>query len=362
MRIADNMQFDQVTENLRKNRSDMADLQNKAATQKRVTKPSDDPVAASRVLTSRIELQGQNQYLKNLNYASSFLEYTDQSLEELTNILVRAKELALSQANDASANEQSRKVVGEELAQIYKQAILIGNRKIGDRYIFGGYKTTTPPFSFSGGYGGDEGEMLINVDKGSYVSMNVPGSKVFKGINLSDDGITHTTTEQPIHVEDLEKQRNQEMDKKNAPPVEENKFKRNDEFELRGLASVEEPSEMTPVPNKSGSDIFKTIKNLEIGLKADDKWAVQNAIDDTEKAIQQVILSRSQVGSKVMTIKNANETLLKGRVDSADSISQLEDVDVYKVVSDINKNESTLKATLATSGKLIQPSLLDFLR
>ena len=75
MRISDNMTFDQVKDNIGKNRSDMADLQNKAATQKRVTKPSDDPVAASRVLATRIDLKGQSQYLKNINYAKSFLEY-----------------------------------------------------------------------------------------------------------------------------------------------------------------------------------------------------------------------------------------------------------------------------------------------
>ena len=73
MRIADKMQFDQVKGNLQKNRAQMSELQNQAATQKRVTKPSDDPLAASRVLSNRIDLQGNKQFLKNLNYAKSFL-------------------------------------------------------------------------------------------------------------------------------------------------------------------------------------------------------------------------------------------------------------------------------------------------
>src|ERR1700730_17002910 len=105
MRIADKMAFEQVKGNIAKNRSQMSDLQNQAATQKRVTKPSDDPLAASRVLANRIDLQGNKQFSKSLNYAHSFLEFTDQSLGELTEVLVRAKELAISQSSDGASNE-----------------------------------------------------------------------------------------------------------------------------------------------------------------------------------------------------------------------------------------------------------------
>src|ERR1044072_5325838 len=107
MRIADKMKYDQVNNNIARNRTEMASLQNQAATQKRVTKPSDDPLAAARVLATRVDLQGNKQFSKSLAYARSFLEYTDQSLAELTEALVRAKELAIIQANDASGSEST---------------------------------------------------------------------------------------------------------------------------------------------------------------------------------------------------------------------------------------------------------------
>ena len=47
MRVTDKMAYNQVTRNLQKNRGEMQDLQNQAATQKRINKPSDDPAAAS---------------------------------------------------------------------------------------------------------------------------------------------------------------------------------------------------------------------------------------------------------------------------------------------------------------------------
>ncbi len=370
MRISDNMRFDQVKDNLSKNRTEMSNFQNQAATQKRVTKPSDDPVAATRVLTQRMDLEGKKQYEKNLNYALSFLNFTDSTLEELTNQLVRAKELAISQANDPSSNKMSREVVATEIKQIYEQMVRIGNRKMGDRYIFGGYKTTVPPFSEKGNYKGDTGEMLINIDKGSFVAMNIPGSKIFLGEGLSGDGVSHSTTEQPKTLEEL---KSLEAENQISPELKDKeelirqKQEELPEAKLRGLASVYDEGEevvidkLGPAYHK-GIDLFDSLKQLEISLMTDDKSGVQESLEVLDEAISQVVLSRSQIGARVMTLDTAKETLTQGKLQSQSTISNLEDADIYEVVSNINKTEETLKASLQTSGKLMTPSLLDFLR
>ncbi len=368
MRIADTMVFEQTRENLGTNRSKLAHLQNKAATQKRVTKPSDDPVAAARVLASRIDLSGQKQYLKNLNYAKSFLDFTDQSLGELSELLIRAKELVLGQASDASSNTESRRVVGTEVAQLFRQSVNIGNRKLGDRYIFGGYKTTTPPFSSKGQYEGDKGEILIHVNKDSFMAMNIPGSKVFGGEGLTNGGAGHVANVQAKTVEALKEQqlqKKQATDQKNDPGY--------DSVSLRGPASVggspgstesEAPQSKGVESEDSGDgqNLFVMLQNLEISLMADDKAGIQDSIDELDSAINQVVLSRSHVGARVTAIDNTFESLQKAKVDSQTTISQLEDADIYELVSDITKTESALQATLSTSAKILQPSLLDFLR
>src|SRR3954469_16056574 len=101
MRIADKMNYTQVNDNVARNRTEMAELQNQAATQKRVTKPSDDPLAATRVLATRSDINSGGQFMKNIQVAKGFLEYSDQTLGELADNLMRAKELAISQSNDA---------------------------------------------------------------------------------------------------------------------------------------------------------------------------------------------------------------------------------------------------------------------
>ncbi|MBC87520.1 MAG: flagellar hook-associated protein 3 [Bdellovibrionaceae bacterium] len=367
------MKFEQVRSNVNKNRSEMSELQNNAATQKRVTKPSDDPVAAARVLTSRVDVQGQDQYMKSTNYAKSFLEFTDQSLGDLSDLLVRAKELALGQSSDGSANEQSRRVVGTEVEQLYNQMVHIGNRKHGDRFIFGGFKTTQAPFNIEGNYQGDGGEMLIHVDKDSFVSMNVPGNKVFLGETLSTDGISHATAIQPRTVEELqealeaEKQNKADGDKSNhnGDPAHRREDGPNDrDVPVRGLASVDEPEYYSepPVEESRGRNIFNVVKNLEISLMANDKSGIQESLDELDTAMDQVVLARAQVGARSKALENSNLSLQKAKVDTMGAISQLEDADLYHVVSDMNKNETALKATMQASGKLIQPSLMDFLR
>lgn len=366
MRVADKMNFDQVNRNLAKNRKEMADLQNKAATQKSVTKPSDDPVAAARVLTARVDLTGNTQFNKSLGYAKSFLEFTDQSLGELTENLIRAKELAISQANDASASDQSRKIVAREVAQIFNQLVQIGNRKMGDRFIFGGFKTQSTPFTEKGDYQGDQGEMQIQTDKQSFIAMNMPGSKVFLGRGHTAEGVTAETPSQALTVEDFRKQKEEEQNKVSPQTNPSN----SEAVDLRAPASggvgnddmiLARSGPIEPT-EAEGENLFNIMDKLYVSLNTNDKTGIQNAIEDMDRAISQVVMARAQVGSRAMALDNASETLQKAKVDNQVLISELEDADIFQTVSDINKTESALQATLQTSGKLIQPSLLDFLR
>ena len=358
MRIADKMNYEQVKSNLAKNRTDMAELQNQAATQKKLTRPSDDPQGATRVLSARTEIHGNKQFLKNINAAKSFLEYSEQSVGELADVLVRAKELAISQSNDASANQRSREVTATEVEQLRNQSIQIGNRKLGDRYLFGGFRTTRPPFKATGEYSGDEGQMELVVNKDARISINTPGSNIFLGKALVKPEPFMPTQQAP----EAEKKEDTHWDQEVTPAY-------------RGPASKPEEKEKTEAPEdeqnktgisetwqKTGINVFRVLQDLEISLRANDKAGVQDSLNDIDSALAQVILARAQMGSRIMTLNANMETIQKGQVDAKTVVSNLEDADTFELVSDMNKTESTLKASLQTSGKLIQPSLLDFLR
>jgi flagellar hook-associated protein 3 FlgL len=361
MRIADKMQFEQVKGNISKNRTQMSELQNQAATQKRVTKPSDDPLAAARVLGSRIDLQSNQQFTKSLNYAKSFLEFTDQSLGDLSEILMRAKELALSQSNDGSGNEESRRVVATEVEQLYNAMVNIGNRKLGDRFIFGGMHTQNAPFDLKGNYHGDAGEMNIHIDKEAFIPMNIPGGRVFLGLGVDNNGMAKQGLPQAKTIEEFEQQQMQEQRKGGATPADAPSVRAPASLNGQNLR-VSEMREEADQQEQAGSNLFSILRDLQISLKTNSKEGVQDSLDVLDTALSQVVLARSQVGSRGMALDQWMQTLEKSKVDNQTQISNLEDADVFNTVSEINKTQSTLQATLQTSGKLIQPSLLDFLR
>lgn len=347
MRVADKMNHTQVVSNLNKNRSELSRFQNQAALQKRITKPSDDPLGAARILEARTELQGFEQFEKNILSTKGFIEFSEQSLGELGELLIRAKELTIQQASDGAAGPETRKMVAMEMDQIFGQMVNIGNRKFGDRYLFGGYKTLKAPFDMQGNYYGDDAEIEVPIDKDAKMVMNIPGSHVFLGKKINDP-IGTTREIDPSLIED---------DEPAVPPPE-----------LRGPASengfpVEDPS-----INDQGYwgpksvNIFTAIRALSTGLKSNDKMVVQNSLDFLDDALSQVNLARADLGSRISVLNTGLETIQRLQVDTKVMESQIEDVDMYELVNNLNRTQTQLEASLATSGKMIQNSLLDFLR
>ncbi|MFK8138312.1 MAG: flagellar hook-associated protein FlgL [Bdellovibrionales bacterium] len=333
MRVSDKMNFQQVTNSLNKTREKMAIKQEQATTMKRINKPSDDPVAATRVLEARTNIQSAEQYIRNANQAKNFLDYSERTLEELSNVLIRLKEVALGQSNSGTSNPVARRAIAMEVEQIYDQMNAIGNRKIGDRYIFGGYVTQRSPFE-QGQYTGDSGEMEIEINRGVKLAMNVPGDIVFMGRSIEAEKAAQ---------EDQDYQLNQA---------------------LRGPASINQNTRPLDEPGAFGQgvDVFQAVKRLEIALRADDTRGVQNSLDKLDTAINQVVMSRADVGSRLNALENNIESLQKGLIDNKILASKFEDADAFEVYSELQAAEGNLKASLSTSGRLIQPSLLDFLR
>jgi len=360
MRIADKMTSTQVDRQIQKNKAEMANQQNQAATQKRVSKPSDDPSVTTRVLSARTDENSYKQYIQSIVQAKSFIDYTEQALSELSDSLVRAKELAIGQASDAGAGEETRKITAEEVSQIFQQSVQIGNRKLGDRYIFSGLQTLTQPFDQRGEYFGDSGDIKIQIHKDAHVGMNLAGSKVFLGEGVSGDGIIRASSVNPKTVNELNEMRQEDQQLQ--------KIKQDEEFnqvQTRSLASTgstEKISKQDPISNSRGVNVFQTLKGLEISLRTNDKAGVQESLDMLDQAISQVVLARSELGSRVTSLNATSDSLQKAVLDNKAMASQMEDADIFKLVSDINRTESTLKATMETSGKMVQRSLLDFLR
>jgi flagellar hook-associated protein 3 FlgL len=329
MRVGENTTLNTVRDSLSRSRLRMNDLQKQNATLKRVNAPSDDPVGNTKLMTIRNESLDNEQFERNSNLAKTFLNYTDSSLEEITNLLGRAKELALGQASSAANGPESRIMVAEEVRNIIDEVTAIANRRLGDRHIFAGYKTHTQPFDETNNYKGDDGKIMVEVQKDVFIGMNIPGKELFQG------SMTPATYKpEPWHPGHPGEPGYQK------PPPE------------LAMAAQGNPNE----------NMFNCLEALRVGLMTNNVDQIRSTLEPLDKISNRVITTRAQVGARTSSIDTAIANMGKKNVFNAELQSGIEDADVIQVVSDMAREESVLRASLQASNKLIQPTLLEFLR
>lgn len=332
MRISDNTNYGVVRDSITRSRSRMENLQGQSATLKKVNRPSDDPVGSAKVLEVRTDKVNNDQFQNNAKLAESFLNNTDHALEDLSEVIMRAKEIAIGQSSSASSTPESRLGVSEEISQLYQRAIGTANRRIGDRYLFGGYQTNTAPVDPEGNYHGDDGQMMVEIGRETYIGMNVPGHEAFNS--------------QPDRSKDFDRvqfRKNPELKDNERPEA------------LRTLAS--ESSAQSDNVN-----VFQELKALRVGLLTGDLNAIRGTLERFDSVLGKVVAMRSKVGARIQGIQGNVSALERHNVTNAQLTSTIEDADMAQVVSDLAKEETVFKSSLASSKHLMQPTLLDFLR
>jgi flagellar hook-associated protein 3 FlgL len=104
------------------------------------------------------------------------------------------------------------------------------------------------------------------------------------------------------------------------------------------------------------------LNRLSEALSVDDQLAVMKSIDDLDTSVNQVLKIRSQIGSTFKELESAEERIQTNVDFKREELSKLEDMDLAKGAVDLNKAELKNKTALDASARLIQPTLIDFLR
>lgn len=359
MRVTDKLNQNQFLSNIQKNRTELTDLQNQAATMKRINKPSDDPVGAAKTLQNRTENKNLEQFDRNILFGKTFLENTEATLAQLSEAVVRAKELAVQGASDTNGGVP-RSMIAEEISEIYNSVVEMSNRRFGDRYVFGGHQTLSAPFAKDGQYSGDRGQIQIQNHKGQFVPINLTGAQIFLGEDLGYDGSVRRHWEVPKTVEELRDfklaQEQQDVDQTEQ---------RQAEIETRGPASVgriQRLGEEDPITAQKGINVFSAMTQLETSLRTNDKKGIQSVLEPLDQVLNQINLARAEVGGRLNQMNQTSDGIQQTIVDNKAQNSLIEDADLFKVMTDLNKADTALKSNLQSSQKIMSQSLLDFIR
>lgn len=338
-RVSENSSTASLKYALNKTKEKVEDLQLKGSTLKSITKPSDNPVSNVEAMSLTSATNDNIQYLKNADFALLNLSVSEKSIEELTEIVVKAKEIAIAQSSDFF-NADIRKNVANEVQQLYNQSLAISNKKVGLKHIFSGTKTLTVPFDSNGAYQGDKGHVSLEVSRNFFVPINLTGEEVF--FNNSEIG----KAENPLENFEQFQDKNTKIN--------------------RDLASAEETEKLDAIPEdktfQSRDNLFSQLQALTSALENNDPKMIQGLLEKFDNTISRLVTLRTRIGSIVNSVETSKNSLTSENIDHASRRSALVDADVTELFSDINKQQAILKTTYQASQGVMNQSLMDFLR
>ena len=144
MRITNQMMINTNMADIQTNKLLLSKYNTQMSTQKKINRPSEDPIIAIRALRLRTSLDQVSMYLdKNIPDASSWLDTTEGALDEGNSIITQLYGYCEQGATDSYSSEQ-RQTISETLNKLKDAFYAEGDVEYAGRYVFTGYKTDTP--------------------------------------------------------------------------------------------------------------------------------------------------------------------------------------------------------------------------
>lgn len=144
MRVATNSSSDAIIAQIQKLSIRQSRLQTEVATGQRIFQPEDDPAAVGRLLGLTSERGQNNQYQLNASRALEVSQASYSGMQSIKSISDRAGELATLGAGASSPD--AYKAYAKEVNQLIEQAVQLGNTRFRNDYLFAGTAVTTQPY------------------------------------------------------------------------------------------------------------------------------------------------------------------------------------------------------------------------
>ncbi|MFO7541415.1 MAG: flagellar hook-associated protein FlgL [Thiobacillus sp.] len=164
----------------------LAKTQQQISTGRRMVSPSDDPVAAARVLEVSQTQSLNTQFGVNRMHANYALTASEGTLAGVTALIQDVKDTIISAGNPSIGDSERGFMATDLRARLDALMGLANTRDAAGDYIFAGFRTDAPAFSKDPltnavTYNGDAGQKLMQVDATRQMAVNHSGSSVFQG-------------------------------------------------------------------------------------------------------------------------------------------------------------------------------------
>jgi flagellar hook-associated protein 3 FlgL len=304
MRVTNNMMTDSLVRYLTAQNEALYERQTIIASQKRINKPSDDPIGTGKIMDYRQTLSSIEQYQTNIQTGKTRLEVTETDLDLVNDLLQLVKSIAETEALQTA---ESRQLAAEEVKSLFDQVLDLTNSELNGNYLFSGYQTKTAPFSrddtlattfdqYTVTYNGDDGDARFIVAHNTEIAIDADGRPLFH--NAAAGGI----------------------------------------------------------------NLFDVLRDLIVGLENDDTAAISAQVDMIDKARNQINNIRAANAPIVYQLETTENYWENYQNKIQDLLGREEEADITQAVVELQSIELAYQSTLATTAKILQPGLLDFLK
>ena len=307
MRVTHSMVTGTATMYLMRGLDRLQAAQQKIATGRNYTLPSENPIAATQILHYSSRIAESEQYRRAIDSGLAWNEMTSSVLTQVEELL--SDILGISQTvSHGGATSAERTQTASTINQLLEELVMLANRKFKDKYIFGGDETLTAPFTANydaagtlvtgvtanpNGIDGLWGYLVSDVDT---VTINTPGSEVFQ-------------------------------------------------------------------PNGEGAsdDVFVILTALRAAHENSDFGALETQEERLREAILCVTDVNAGVGNRINHLESIGDDLDVTVLSYEAQRSKLEDADIAEAIIEYNTAENIYQAALASTARILQFSLADFI-
>ncbi|HUT62513.1 MAG TPA: flagellar hook-associated protein FlgL [Anaerolineae bacterium] len=300
MRVTDKILQNNFLANLSFSTERLYESQTRVLTNKRVNKPSDDPVGVLNSLAIRTRIKYIEQYQRNISRTKALMQNTESVVNQLSEIFQHVTSLAVQGASD-SYGSQDKYSISYEVNQLLEQVYNASNTRSESMYIFAGTRNDAAPYTATRNAQGEITEVKTNGSSGDI--MRVIGDNIYMKANVNGEEL----------------------------------------FE-------------------AGQNIFDVLINLRDHLRENDSDKVSKDIDVLNEAAEKINNIQSVIGSRVNRIESADSRAENDLINFNEFLSNTEDIDASEAIMDYQMELLTLQSSLQAGSRLLLPKLGDFLR
>lgn len=297
-RITNNMIINNFLANFTRSQKSLNKYMEQLTTGEKFSRISDEPIYAVKAMKLETILQFNEKYIENAEEGINWLNVTDKALDDVVKTLRKLRDSAVRAAN-GSLTPDDRQKIQQEVLQLKEHLIDVANSRYGNAYIFNGTETKLQPYVNAAST--DPDDYLANGSVSDGKLTREVGAGIIIDINVTGAEI--------------------------------------------GFAQI-----------------FAGLQAFSDALEDDDTETLQTMMGTIDKHIESVLGARAQVGSRQNRLELTVDRFESQEIAYADILNNTKGVDIAETIMKLKNEENVYRIALATGARIIQPTLMDFLR